>query len=256
LATLFGFFVPGQEKLSYMNHKCWLCLVILALSVPSVAQNTGGVFPPFVNPGFRSLQYRIAVNTENDAGETSVAQRLHYLHAINEDMQWVLFAGARQTQTSDFDFDYLHTGLSFDLSEEGQRYRTGIRFDLRIRDGSRSNHVGVNWMNQYYFESGWTARATFLSAVQFGGQAADGVFLQSRWQLAKRLESGRGIGLEMFSFYGSSDKFGNFDSQNHAVGPTYSVPITSDWSVFTGVLFGISDGAPDTQLRFWLSRSI
>ena len=73
-----------------------LSLVLICLSSPGIAQNTGGVFPPFVNPGFKSLQYRVAVDPDNSSGETGVAQRLHYLHAINDDLQWVVFAGARQ----------------------------------------------------------------------------------------------------------------------------------------------------------------
>lgn len=209
-----------------------------------------------VNSGAESLQYRIAVDPEGSDGEASVAQRIHYLNSINDDLKLAVFAGARQTAESDFDFDYIHAGLFFDLGEDASKYRTGVRFDVRLRDGSRPNHLGMNWMNQYYFDNGWTARAVLLTAVQFGDRANNGVNLQTRWQLAKRLQSGRGVGLEMFSFYGSTDNLGNFDSQNHAIGPTFTVPIAPSWSVFSSVLFGVSESAPDLQFRFWLSKSL
>ena len=220
-----------------------------------MAQNTGGVFPPFVNPGFQSLQYRVAIDTDRLDGDSGVAHRIHYLDAINDDFQAVVFAGFNRTPNSEFDFDYLHAGLFWDLGEDGRRYRTGVRFDARIREGGRPNQVGVNWMNQFYLDNGWNLRATLLTAVQLGDRANDGLNLQTRWQLAKRLESGQGVGLEMFSFYGSTDNLGNFNSQNHALGPTYTVPFGSGWSAFSSVLFGISESAPDTQLRFWLSRT-
>lgn len=208
-----------------------------------------------MNEGTRSLHSRVAINPDDAQGERSIATRLHYLHSFNDDLKGVLFMGSRKTAVSDFDFDYLHAGLFFDLGENGQKFRNGVRFDIRVRDGSRPNHLGALWLGQYYFDSGWTARMNILSSVQFGDRANDGVNLQTRAQLAKRLESGDGIGLEMYSFYGSTDNLGNFNSQNHAVGPTYTKVIDSRWSLFSSLLLGVSESAPDTQWRFWLIRS-
>lgn len=208
-----------------------------------------------MNEGTRSLHSRVAINPDDAQGERSIATRLHYLHSFNDDLKGVLFMGSRKTAVSDFDFDYLHAGLFFDLGENGQKFRNGVRFDIRVRDGSRPNHLGALWLGQYYFDSGWTARMNILSSVQFGDRANDGVNLQTRAQLAKRLESGDGIGLEMYSFYGSTDNLGNFNSQNHAVGPTYTKVIDSNWSLFSSLLLGVSESAPDTQWRFWLIRS-
>lgn len=234
-----------------------LCVGLISLlcCLPAAAQNTGGVIPPFVNEGNRSLHTRVAIDPDNAQGERSVATRLHYLHSFNDDLKGVLFMGSRQTAESDLDFDYLHAGLFIDLGENGQKFRNGVRFDIRVRDGSRPNHVGALWLGQYYFDNGWTARMNVLSSVQFGDRANDGLNLQTRAQLAKRLESGDGIGLEMYSFYGSTDNLGNFNSQNHAVGPTYTKVIDSNWSLFSSLLLGVSESAPDTQWRFWLIRS-
>jgi|MEHZ01.5.fsa_nt_MEHZ011480586.1_3 hypothetical protein len=232
------------------------CLILINLSSPIFAQNTGGVIPPFVNEGSRSLHTRIAIDPDNAQGERSIATRLHYLHSFNDDLKGVLFMGSRQTAESDFDFDYLHAGVFIDLGKNGQKFRNGVRFDLRVRDGSRPNHVGALWLGQYYFDNGWTARMNVLSSVQIGDRANDGLNLQTRWQLANRLESGDSIGLEMYSFYGSTDNLGNFDSQNHSVGPMYTKSINTNWSLFSSLLIGVSESAPDTQVRFWLIRAL
>jgi hypothetical protein len=237
--------------------RTFLITVKLFFAVTIVhAQHTGGVFPPVVNPDTHSLQYRISIDPNDAAGKTSITQRMHYLNALNDDLMLIVFTGLRQTQETDFDFDYVHAGLFFDLGEDGQKYRTGVRIDLRARDDNRPNHVVLNWMNQYSFDNGWRARLVLMSNIQFGDWARDGVFLQSRWQLAKRLDSRRSVGLEMFSFYGSTDKLGNFNSQSHSVGPTFSMSIAPKWSIFSGVLFGISERAADSHFRFWISRSL
>lgn len=236
--------------------RCLLGGLLCLISLVASAQNTGGVIPPFVNEGTRSLHNRIAIDPNDTQGETSVATRLHYLHAFNDDLRGVLFMGSRKTAQSDFDFDYLHAGLFIDLGEEGQKFRNGVRFDIRVRDGSRPNHFGALWLGQYYFDNGWTARMNVLSSVQVGDRANNGLNLQTRWQLANRLESGDSVGIEMYSFYGSTDNLGNFDSQNHALGPTYTKSINTNWSLFSSLLLGVSESAPDTQLRFWLIRSL
>jgi len=239
-----------------MTKNCLFCLALFVWSIPADAQNTGGVIPPFVNEGSSAMHYRVAIDPDNADGERSVATRLHYLHSINDDLKGVLFMGSRQTAQSDFDFDYIHAGLFIDLGEDGQKFRNGVRFDIRVRDGSRPNHLGALWLGQYYFDSGWTARMNVLSSVQVGDHANDGLNLQTRWQLATRLESGDSIGLEMYSFLGSTDNLGNFNSQNHALGPTYTKSINTNWSLYSSLLLGVSDSAPDTQLRFWLMRSL
>ncbi|MGY9107157.1 MAG: hypothetical protein ACKVG0_11630, partial [Alphaproteobacteria bacterium] len=66
------------------------CLILINLSSPIFAQNTGGVIPPFVNEGSRSLHTRIAIDPDNAQGERSIATRLHYLHSFNDDLKGVL----------------------------------------------------------------------------------------------------------------------------------------------------------------------
>ncbi len=202
-----------------MMYKRLVGLFLILVAGQLSAQNTGGVFPPFVNPGFQSLQYRVAVDTDSLSDDTGLQHRIHYLDALNDDYQFVAFAGFNRTPQTEFDFNYIHIGLFRDLGVDGAKYRTGVRFDGRINEGARPDQIGLNWMHQYYFDNGWTARGVLLTALQLGDRAANGLSLQTRWQLAKRLQSGHGVGLEMFSFYGSTDNLGNFDSQIILSGP-------------------------------------
>jgi hypothetical protein len=229
-------------------------LVMVLFAAPAFAQNTGGVFPAQVNEGHRSLQYRIAIDPENTQDELGFAQRLHYQQSINGDLMWRVIGQTRKTANSDFDLDYLQAELFWELSDEADKHKTGLRFDARVRDDNRAEQFGVNFMKQFNFDNGWTARAVGLTSIQTGDNASDGVNLQTRGQLAKRLESGMTVGLEMYNAYGNTGSIGGFNDQNHTIGPFISLPVTKNISVFGGPLFGLSDAAPDVEARLWITR--
>jgi len=234
----------------------FLCLsLLLLLAAPIAAQNTGGVFPPFVNAGHESMQYRFAIDPDSNTGETAFAQRLHYQKAIDGDLMWRIVGQLRKTTESDFDADFLQAELFWDLSEDGAKIRSGLRFDARVRDGDRPNQLGLNWIHAFQLENNWSARAILLTSGQVGDNATSGINLQTRARIAKRLENRNTIGLEMFNNYGNSNNIRSFDQQNHTVGPFASIPL-GNISLFVGALFGVSDAAPDTEIRLWITRPL
>jgi len=67
------------------------------------AQNTGGVFPPGFGGDHEFIQYRIAIDTQTDG----FANRIHYQKSIDSRLLWRVLAQSRETDTSDFDFDFV-----------------------------------------------------------------------------------------------------------------------------------------------------
>lgn len=227
--------------------------VTFLTSIAALAQNTGGVFPPMVNEGHRSLQYRVAANPDNAQDEFGFAQRIHYQQAINGDFMWRVVGQTRKTTNSDLDLDYLQTELFWELSDDDDTHKTGFRFDARVRNDNRSEQFGLNWMNQFNLEDGWRARAVFMSAVQTGDNSADGVNLQTRGQLAKSFD-GYTLGFDMFNNYGNTGRIGSFKTQTHTIGPFIAAPVSDKFSIYAGPLFGISKAAPDLEARLWFTR--
>lgn len=219
------------------------------------ATNTGGVFPPTVNEGHKSWQYRVAVDPVEN-GSTRFAQRLHYQQAINDDLMWRIVGQVRKTDDSDFDPDFLQAELFLDLTKNNSNYQHGFRFDARMRDGDRPDQIGVNWIHRLNMSDGWSMRGIVLTSTQFGSNSQSGVNLQTRAQVAKSFGSGKSVGLELYNNYGNSRNIGSFDQQDHTIGPIISTPITKNLSVFWGVLFGVSDAAPDQQFRLWITRPL
>lgn len=229
-------------------------LACFALPHIAAAQNTGGVFPPNVNEGHRSLQYRAAIDPDNAAGDFGFAQRLHYQQAINGDFMWRIIGQTRKTDSSDVDFDFLQAEMFWELSDDEDQHKTGLRFDARLRDGDRAEQLGVNWMNHFNFDNGWTARALVLTSLEIGDTAADGVNLQTRARIARKLESGPTLGVEMYNNYGNTGNIGSFEEQSHTIGPFFSAPVSKDISIFAGPLFGLSSAAPDLEARLWVTK--
>ena len=231
-----------------------VALAAMFIAPDVMAQNTGGVFPAMVNEGHRSIQYRGAINPDNAAGEFGFAQRLHYQQAINGDFMWRILGQTQKTDSSDFDLDFLQAELFWELSDDEDKHKTGFRFDARLRDEDRAEQLGLNWMNHFNFEDGWHARALVLTSVQIGDTAADGVNIQTRGRIAKKLESGHTLGLEMFNNYGRTSGFGSFSDQSHTIGPFIAAPLGNKVSVFAGPLFGITRASPDVEACLWLTK--
>ena len=57
----------------------------------------------------------------------------------------------RETADSALDLDFVQAELFVDLGTDGADYRTGFRFDARLRGGDRPGQIGVNWTNPSHY---------------------------------------------------------------------------------------------------------
>lgn len=226
------------------------CAIAIAFTPVAYAQNTGGIFPPTVNEGHKSAQYRITFNPDTEG----FAQRAHYQQAINDDLMWRGLVQTRKTNDRDIDFDFVQAELFWELTDGEDAWKTGLRFDGRLRSEGRPGLIGVHWTNQFPLSENWTARFVTLSSFDVGDDARDGIFLQTRGNFYTKLESGQTLGVEYFNSYGSTSDFRDFEDQNHQVGPFTSFDVTDGVSVFTGALFGLTDASADSELRIWLTK--
>ena len=217
----------------------------------AAAQNTGGVFPPMVDEGASALEYRLGYRPQD--GEDGLAQRVHYQRAVSGDLMWRVVGQVAGT-TDDQDFDFVQGELFWDLSEDTDRWRTGLRFDAAIREGAAPEQINLNWTNQIALSDAWSGRFVLLNKIQIGDQAADGVAFETRANLFTRTEGGVVWGVESYNLHGSTEDLDLFGGRQQ-VGPYAVWPVAEGWGLFTGVLLGANDASPDTDLRLWLTRN-
>lgn len=223
----------------------------LLLVTPAMAQNTGGVFGPVVNEGHSSFEYRATFDPDSNA----FAQRIHYQEALNDDFMWRAVIGSRKTEDSDFDFDFFQAELFWELSDDDDDWKRGLRFDLRFTDEDRPHVFGINWANEYHFNEDWSGRFITLTAVEFGDNTRGGIFFQTRASLMRRVNADLSLGLELYSVYGSTDDFLGASDQTHQLGPVASFSVSENLRVYTNVLFGLNENSEDPQLRLWFTRA-
>jgi len=110
-------------------------------------------------------------------------------------------------------------------------------------------------MNQYKWQPNWHGRFLTLLSTEVGSGANGGVVFQIRVNVWKSTKVGN-FGIELFNNYGNTRDSLSFDEQSHTIGSFYGRKIgKGGWSIFAGTLFGITDASPDTELRFWLTKS-
>ena len=110
-----------------------------------LAQNTGGIFPPMVDDGHASLQYRATYGVE----AKTVAQRLHYQQAINDTFMWRILFQTRHNEAKPVEFQFAQGELFWDFTSKDAIWKSGVRFDARIRGSGDSGQVGLHWTNQF-----------------------------------------------------------------------------------------------------------
>ena len=227
----------------------------LAVATPAHAQFTGGVFPPTVKEGASNAEYRIAADFDGPGGGTDIAQRVHYQASLDDRFQLRGVIATRTVGDDKLDYDFLQAELTWQITPDDRRWQTGLRFDARTRDEGRAEQIGVNWTNQWSFDDGWQARAILLSAVQVADRSNDDIALSGRLQLSKRIDSGQTLGLQYYGDLGTTGRIRAFRRASNVAGPFVVFPIQDGVYIRTGALFGLTDGARDTQLRLWLGKN-
>ncbi|MEO1038960.1 MAG: transporter [Pseudomonadota bacterium] len=219
------------------------------------AQTVGGVFGPDVNETNRELEYRGGFAPEDGASRSN--HRLHYQQALDD--TWRLRGVIQYADPAGGDFEpvFFQLELLHQIVERtASGFSSALRYDVRFSEGDdRSHQLGVNWTNQWLLDDGWRVRAILLFDHDVGDRARDGLFVETRVGVSKRLDSGLRLGVESFNAYGNTDAgFGRFDDQRHRVGPTLSGSFNAQWGFHLAALFGLSDAANDDDYQIRLTR--
>lgn len=217
----------------------------------AIAQSVAGVFGPVVNEGHKSAQMRLGFDPDSE----KLATRVRYQQALNDDLMWRTTLQTRDTEDSDLDLNFVQAELFWQLPNVSENWATGFRFDGRVRADDRPNAINVHWMNQFALSDKLSMRAIVLTSTDVGTDAQDGTSVGTRTSLTYKKDSGINLGVEFHNSYGNSEHFGSFNNQNHQLGVFGSVPVADKWSIYSGVLFGVSDSAPDTNLKLWFTRN-
>lgn len=237
-----------------MSHialrKFGAAFALLVTSSVALGQNVAGVFPPGFGPDHQSAQYRVAFEPDLDL----TAHRVHFQKSIDRERMWRILGVARETDGRNLDVDAIAAELFWTVTEAGDPWQHGVRFDAIWRSEGRPQSLAVNWSSQYSGIDGWRFRGNLLSSVQVGSGKQSGLFLQSRAQVMYALDQNRSIGIEHYGVYGSSADLRDFKEQGHQLGPYIDLPLAENWRLMGSVLFGLTDATQDANFKLWITR--
>lgn len=224
-----------------------ICMAWSSVGGLAWAQNAGGIFPPMVDEGHASLQYRIT----HAPSSAATVQRIHYQQAAGSSLMWRIVLQTQSTKEDGTSLQHGQGELFWDLSPEDSRWKRGLRFDARIRSGGGPGMLGLHWTNQFNLSDRWSLRLVALSSMDVGGETEPTVQLQTRGSVFTQLDSGLTLGLEFYEVYGAVGDLRSLPEQGHQMGPFAFIPVTEDIQLFTGVLAGLNDASPTLELRAW-----
>ena len=231
--------------------------VVLAATSQAAWANTSGVFSPDVEEGDRMWEYRTSFEP-NDGGQEDVfAHRLHYQHAISGQSRLRLI-GLQSDNGGGLEFRYARLEYQYQyLEHEDAGWDSALRFELQLAEGDDLPHrFRLAWTGKVDVTDRWQLRANLITGREFHSGADSGILVETRWQATYALGGGTRIGIESFNDLNSTDDFGSFNEQEHQVGPIVKLKVGRGWSMDFSYLFGLSDEAPDENLRMQLKYNL
>lgn len=223
-------------------------LLVAAVPLPGLA-NTTTVFSPDVKADTRAWEYRSSYFPSDGDEPKRFAHRLHYQQAIDD--TWRVRLIGQQRSIDGESLDYRYTRLEVQqqyLESEVAGWDAALRYELQISDEDDSpDRVRIAWTGKRDLDSGWQLRGNFLTGREFGNNDRGGLLLEFRAQATQVVGDAR-LGLELFSDMNRTTDVGDFDDQEHQLGPIAKFSLAG-MKVNAGYLYGISDSAQDHNFR-------
>ncbi len=225
-------------------------LVLLAAWSLPLEATTSSVFGPSVSAGERAAEYRLSYSPEEERFD----HRLHYQQALSDRVRSRLIAAQARRGSGDLELRYFRLETQWQYRRSTEGWNAALRGELQLAEGDDGPHrLRLAWTCARDLGP-WQQRVNLLAGREFGSDPASGVSLELRAQITRRTNAGHRVGLSLFSDFNTTADLGSFDEQAHELGPIYKASLGSDWGLTAGMLFGLSDGAPDTTWRLMISR--
>ncbi len=239
-------------------YRALWAILIVCVCAPAQAQTTAGVFGPNITQGDRSAEFRIAQSPGQNGDGDRWEARIHYQYAFQDNVRARIVLQGSNIETGNFESNFIQAELQWQFKKADNRnpWASSLRLDGRLVEKDDGAHrLGLNWTNQWNPGDKWQFNNVILTGVEVGPDAQDGVILEVRNSAKYKITPVLQLGVESFSALGRTNALGNFNRQNHRLGPVLTGKINKDTSYLVGALFGASRPARDIDFRFWLNRS-
>jgi len=228
--------------------RCAIVSGLFALLAPAgaSAQSAATIPGPRISKG-TALNY--AAGFAQDTDQDAYAIRLALRHAVSDRLRFstLVFCNDRG---GEFRYRHLTLEAMYQFISSEQAWNSALQFRGRLADGNDgADRVRVAWLNSWPIGQAAELRLIGLAAQEFGPSRKSGLSLETRAEMSWPAWSGERFGIQLFNKYGTTEKFGAFDTQQHSFGGVIKGDLSHDLSYRINILSGLSEAAPDFELR-------
>lgn len=233
--------------------------ITFCFSTASAQSLTGNVGSAGVTDGERGVEARIGFDDDGNLGS-----RVHYDHSFTGWYQLRLIGSFSQPDGGDFEFRSFTIENWLQWSEEADDnsgFKGGLRFAYGFADDSDdTDEAQVRLTVTDKFADGWEWRTNVIAEMETGPGSAGGVDLQTRFKFSRAIDvrafntNSWRLGVELFSEYGNSRDLADFDDQAHQIGPVIKASWDNGVFIQAAVRTGLTDGADDGMMKFFIGR--
>ncbi len=223
----------------------------LSFFAPHAGATNSNVSGPDVREGV-AVEWRMGSEYDEDSPDR-YQQRLHINYGLSETFDLRLITKQEQREGGHLEYRATDAEIKWQLFEdETDGFDGSVKLAYSMADGDDgADSARLFWLYQIS-RYGFTFRHNSLLGTQLGSDAEHTPTAEMRWQAMANIWQHHSLGMEMFNNLGAVDDWAGYNAQGHRIGPVLKGKLSEDVSYQTGLLFGISDDAPDIGLKFFI----
>lgn len=234
---------------------CFIALGLVLGVAPCAFATNSNVSGPSVGAGVADIEFRGGIEfDENNADH--YRQRLHLDYGLNDTLALRIIT--RQEQREGGHLEYRATDVEARMQlfeDEAWGFDGGFKVAYSKADGDDGpDELTLYWLYEIK-RYGFSFRQNALVGTQFGEEADQTPTAELRWQALANIWENHSLGLEMFNDFGPVNEWTGYNEQGHRIGPVLKGKLAQGVNYQTGMLFGISDDAPDIGIKFFIGTS-
>lgn len=233
-------------------------ILFIVLSAGAFASTTGSVGSAAVKAGETKVEARFGYSEaeESSSQDERFRTRFQIDHGFNE---W--YAGRIVVRQDKRKGDsYEHESVTFtnrvqllDKAEEG--FDFGFRLSYALQDGDKKADFVEFGLYEVIPYEDYEFRMNQIFAHDVGQESEDGVSGELRLQGTRAISESHRLGLESYHDFGNLTTLSGYSAQSHQIGPVLKGKFGDGYAYETGYRAGISEGAPDHNMKFFISKT-
>ncbi len=238
-----------------MKNKMFVAIAMLAvglLTLNGEALATKKVYSPHVVKGEFELETRGSYDFD-DEDEKDGAQKQKYAvgYGVNDFWFTEVYGEIGKAPQDDFVFEAIDWENRFQLSEPGEWFiDTGLYFEYEfgVEDEASDKIEGKLLLEKQVGD--FDHILNLILEKEVGPNAEEDLEGGIAWSSRYRLKPWFEPGVEWHSDFGELGEGSSFDQQKHQFGPVVYGKISDHIKYDVGYFFGVSEAAPDGQLKW------